>query len=103
MFFIKKALAGSHSSSLHTSSPVSGTRVIPDRLLHIPEADNPGFFEMVEYFFHKVLHSFYLLNKDLFIHFWQGLRVGRGRPCLQYDGKLKGAYREQDKKGSRHP
>ena len=40
-------------SSLHTSAPVSGTWTIPDRLKHIPEADDPGFFEMVEYYFHK--------------------------------------------------
>jgi glutamate dehydrogenase (NAD(P)+) len=46
-----KALAG--STNLHTSTPTTGTRVIPDRLTHIPEAENPGFFEMVEYFFHK--------------------------------------------------
>jgi len=41
------------SSSLHTSTPNTGSRVIPERLVHIPEAENPGFFEMVEYFFHK--------------------------------------------------
>jgi len=46
-----KALAG--SSNLHTSTPTTGSRVIPDRLVHIPEAESPGFFEMVEYFFHK--------------------------------------------------
>jgi len=40
-------------SDLHTSAPVAGTLTIPDRLKHIPEADDPGFFEMVEYFFHK--------------------------------------------------
>ena len=38
---------------LHTSAPVAGTLAIPDRLTHIPEAEDPGFFEMVEYFFHK--------------------------------------------------
>jgi hypothetical protein len=26
---------------------------MPERLQHIPEAEDPGFFEMVEYFFHK--------------------------------------------------
>ncbi len=38
---------------LHTSAPVAGTLTIPERLQGIPEAEDPGFFEMVEYFFHK--------------------------------------------------
>ena len=41
------------ASSLHTSAAVSGSWDIPDRLKHIPDADDPGFFEMVEYYFHK--------------------------------------------------
>jgi len=40
-------------SDLHTSAPVAGTLTIPERLQGIPEAEDPGFFEMVEYFFHK--------------------------------------------------
>jgi len=40
-------------SDLHTSAPVAGTLTIPERLQNIPEAEDPGFFEMVEYFFHK--------------------------------------------------
>ena len=40
-------------SSLHTTGAVSGSWSIPDRLKHIPDADDPGFFEMVEYYFHK--------------------------------------------------
>jgi hypothetical protein len=32
---------------------VSGSLTIPERLRGIPEAEDPGFFEMVEYFFHK--------------------------------------------------
>ena len=32
---------------------VQGSLEIPERLRHIPEAEDPGFFEMVEYFFHK--------------------------------------------------
>ena len=41
------------SSSLHTSAARAGTWTIPDRLKHIPDAEDPGFFEMVEYYFHK--------------------------------------------------
>jgi len=45
--------AVSQQHELHTSNPAQGTLTIPDRLQHIPEAEDPGFFEMVEYFFHK--------------------------------------------------
>jgi len=41
------------TSSLHSSSKLQGTWQIPERLQDIPTADNPGFFEMVEYYFHK--------------------------------------------------
>ena len=27
--------------------------VIPERLAHIPDAENPNFFNMVEYYYHK--------------------------------------------------
>merc|ERR1719336_2372532 len=40
-------------SKLSTSTPSQGTWAIPDRLKDIPTADNPEFFEMVEYYFHK--------------------------------------------------
>ena len=57
-------------SNLHTSPSTAGVLQIPPRLVHIPEAEeslgsffglnchqtyfqDPGFFEMVEYFFHK--------------------------------------------------
>jgi len=41
------------SASLHTSSSVNGSWKIPDRLSGTADAENPGFFEMVEYYFHK--------------------------------------------------
>jgi len=40
-------------AALHTSSAVTGSWQIPDRLQHVPTAQDPGFFEMVEFFFHK--------------------------------------------------
>jgi len=51
-------LRGSESNvaaiqQLSSSSPVNGSLQIPDRLKDIPTAADPGFFEMVEYFFHK--------------------------------------------------
>jgi len=42
-----------HHGDLHTSSPAQGVLTMPGRLEHIPDAADPGFFEMVEYFFHK--------------------------------------------------
>jgi len=41
------------SRGLKTSRPIQGSLTIPDRLKDVPEADDPGFFESVEYFFHK--------------------------------------------------
>jgi len=38
---------------LHTSNNVQGSLSMPERLENIPQAADPGFFEMVEYFFHK--------------------------------------------------
>jgi len=47
------ALATTHHHHLHTSRPAHGTLTIPERLQHVPGAEDPGFFESVEYFFHK--------------------------------------------------
>merc|ERR1719422_2354224 len=41
------------ASSIHMSTPAQGSLTIPERLLHVPDAEDPGFFESVEYFFHK--------------------------------------------------
>ena len=42
------------SAAVHTSAPVGGSKwEIPQRLLDIPTAKDPNFFNMVEYFFHK--------------------------------------------------
>ena len=41
-------------ASLHTGNQLNtGTWQIPDRLKDIPEAENPNFFNMVEYYFHQ--------------------------------------------------
>jgi len=47
------ALASTQHQALHTSRPSQGTLTIPERLQHVPGAEDPGFFESVEYFFHK--------------------------------------------------
>ena len=47
--------AGSTGSCLHTSSQtLNDIRwTIPERLAHVPDAEDPNFFNMVEYFYHK--------------------------------------------------
>jgi len=52
---------------LSSSPVVQGTLTMPDRLQHIPEAEDPGFFEMVEYFFHKacILSEDNLIDLDM--------------------------------------
>jgi len=65
-------LRGSESNvaaiqQLSSSSPLSGSLQIPDRLKDIPTAADPGFFEMVEYFFHKatVLAEDNLIDEEM--------------------------------------
>ena len=42
------------SAGLHTTSQVQTDKwKIPERLLEIPNAEDPPFFNMVEYYFHK--------------------------------------------------
>jgi len=52
---------------LSSSSPLNGSLQIPDRLKDIPTAADPGFFEMVEYFFHKatVLAEDNLIDEEM--------------------------------------
>ena len=41
-------------AGLHTSQQLNSARwKIPERLADIPEAENPQFFNMVEYYFHR--------------------------------------------------
>eukprot|EP00092_Neocalanus_flemingeri_P009854 GFUD01010621.1.p1 GENE.GFUD01010621.1~~GFUD01010621.1.p1 ORF type:complete len:557 (+),score=108.47 GFUD01010621.1:40-1710(+) len=62
-----KSLASLQQKDLHTSQSVQGTLTMPDRLVHIPEAEDPGFFEMVEFFFHKacILSEDKLIDEDM--------------------------------------
>lgn len=48
-----KGLLGVAARALSTTTPTSGSHQIPDRLKHIPDAEDPNFFEMVEYFYHR--------------------------------------------------
>jgi len=78
-----KALVG--SSNISTSTPVNGTRTIPERLQHIPEAESPGFFEMVEYFFHK---SCVLIEDDLIDKYMSNSRAPREEKIKKVHGIL---------------
>merc|ERR1711971_1193137 len=48
-----KQQARKATRDLHTSTAALGSLQIPDRLQHVVDAQDPGFFESVEYFFHK--------------------------------------------------
>jgi glutamate dehydrogenase (NAD(P)+) len=73
-------------NDLHTSAPAAGTLKMPERLVHIPEADDPGFFEMVEYFFHK---SIVLIEDRLVDENMKNVRASREDKIKKAHGILK--------------
>jgi len=80
------SVAGFQNKELHTSLSVQGTLTMPERLIHIPEADDPGFFEMVEYFFHKacILSEDKLIDVDM-----KNVRINREEKVKKAHGILK--------------
>jgi len=80
----RTAVAQQHQ--LHTTSPVQGTLTIPERLQHIPDAEDPGFFEMVEYFFHK---SCVLIEDRLVDVNMKNIRASRDEKMKKAHGILK--------------
>lgn len=73
-------------SSLHTTGAVSGSWSIPDRLKHIPDADDPGFFEMVEYYFHK---SCVMVEDTLIDDHMKNMRIARDKKVAKCHGILR--------------
>jgi len=73
-------------SSFHTSAAVAGSWTIPDRLKHIPDADDPGFFEMVEYYFHK---SCVMVEDTLIDDHMKNQRIARDKKVAKCHGILK--------------
>jgi len=73
-------------NDLHTSGVIQGTLAMPDRLVQIPEAEDPGFFEMVEYFFHKacILAEDKLIDVDM-----KNVRTTREEKVKKAHGILK--------------
>jgi len=59
---------------------------MPERLQHIPDAEDPGFFEMVEYFFHKscILAEDKLIDVDM-----KNMRASREEKVQKAHGILK--------------
>jgi len=79
----KTVVAG---KDLHTSGVVQGSLTMPERLVEIPEAEDPGFFEMVEYFFHKacILAEDKLIDVDM-----KNVRTTREEKVKKAHGILK--------------
>ena len=52
---LARPLVEARVATLHSSSAASAPAIwkIPDRLSHIPDAEDPNFFNMVEFYFHK--------------------------------------------------
>ena len=81
-----RTLAVQQPADIHTSSPAAGSLTIPERLVHIPEAEDPGFFEMVEYFFHKAC----VLSEDMLIdENMKNVRTNREEKVKKAHGILK--------------
>ena len=74
------------AAGLHSSLAVQGTWTIPDRLQHVPTALDPGFFEMVEYFFHKAC---VLVEDTLIDERMKRIRVPREQKEKKVRGILK--------------
>ena len=62
-------LAAAVSAQFHSSAQSQGSWQLPDRLQGTASADNPGFFEMVEYYFHKAWYNLLTILLSDFIDF----------------------------------
>jgi len=73
-------------ADLHTSSTKLGSWEIPERLKGIPTADNPGFFEMVEYYFHKAC---VVVEDNLIDENMKTMRISREQKIQKCHGILR--------------
>jgi len=80
------ALATTQQQPIHTSRPSHGTLTIPERLEHVAGAEDPGFFESVEYFFHKacVIAEDTLIDENM-----KSVRASREEKVKKAHGILK--------------
>merc|ERR1711868_237652 len=77
----------SASKSLHTSSRRNGpgdTWEIPDRLKGIPDAEDPSFFNCVEYYFHKAC----ILGEGRFMELMKRMRISEEEKRKKVHGIL---------------
>jgi len=73
-------------ADLHTSATKLGSWEIPERLKGIPTADNPGFFEMVEYYFHKAC---VVVEDNLIDENMKTMRISREQKIQKCHGILR--------------
>ena len=76
------------TASLHTSTPnhvYDATWAIPERLQSIPTADDPSFFNMVEYYFHKAC----ILGEPRFMDLMKRMRISEEEKRKKVHGILK--------------
>ena len=94
-----RRLVQQSSRSLSATNSLQGTLIMPERLQHIPDAEvclrlpilkansseqDPGFFEMVEYFFHKAC----ILSEDRLIEVdMKNVRATREEKANKAHGK----------------
>merc|ERR1712010_429842 len=76
------------TASLHTSTPnhvYDVTWAIPERLQSVPTADDPSFFNMVEYYFHKAC----ILGEPRFMDLMKRMRISEEEKRKKVHGILK--------------
>merc|ERR1712066_263658 len=74
------------SASMHTSSRRDGeTWAIPERLQGIPTADDPSFFNMVEYYFHKAC----ILGEPRFMDLMKRMKLSNEQKQKKVHGILR--------------
>merc|ERR1711934_738658 len=76
------------TASLHTSTPnhvYDATWAIPERLQSVPTADDPSFFNMVEYYFHKAC----ILGEPRFMDLMKRMRISEEEKRKKVHGILK--------------
>merc|ERR1711990_794305 len=76
------------TASLHTSTPnhvYDATWSIPERLAGVPTADDPSFFNMVEYYFHKAC----ILGEPRFMDLMKRMRISEEEKRKKVHGILK--------------
>jgi len=73
-------------TSFHSSASMGGSWEIPERLKETPTADNPGFFEMVEYYFHKAC---VIAENNLIDEHMKNMRLNREQKIQKCHGILR--------------